>query len=335
MTRRRGSFPRWLLLVAPSLLALAGLGVAGAARAAEPTGEVVAFPSGALTLKGVLYRPPGPGPFPAVLYNHGGSPGLLSNEAFEAIGPRFVERGWVFFAPWRRGQGLSAGAGPFIADVMARATRQRLIAEGLGLAALLGAVICLATAGWKWRRRSSTGVGPWLGGLVGVVVFVVAQAAKGGPGLARVLETDHLQDQLAGLAWLRAAPFVAPGRIAVAGNSLGGIEAVLGVEQVAYCAALDASGGAMSWAQSPDLRQVMARAVRHARAPIFFFQAANDFDLGPTRTLSAAMQDAGRPFEMKIYPPFGASPEQGHSFAYAASAVWFDDAFRFLQQHCR
>src|SRR6185503_16194611 len=41
-------------------------------RAGSPApAETISFPSGALTLRGVLYRPPGPGPFPAVLYNHG------------------------------------------------------------------------------------------------------------------------------------------------------------------------------------------------------------------------------------------------------------------------
>jgi hypothetical protein len=31
-----------------------------------------------------------------------------------------------------------------------------------------------------------------------------------------------------------------------------------------------------------------------------FFQAANDYDLSPSRTLSAAMKDAGKPYENKI-----------------------------------
>src|SRR5215831_17782639 len=42
------------------------------------TGETVTFRSGELTLKGSLYRPQGSGPFPAVLYNHGSAPGMLS-----------------------------------------------------------------------------------------------------------------------------------------------------------------------------------------------------------------------------------------------------------------
>jgi carboxymethylenebutenolidase len=92
--------------------------------------EVVSFSSGALTLHGVVYLPSGPGPFPAVLWNHGSAPGMLSQEAFEALGPMFAAQGWVFFAPWRRGQGLSAAAGPYIGDEIATASKKGGTAAG-------------------------------------------------------------------------------------------------------------------------------------------------------------------------------------------------------------
>jgi hypothetical protein len=85
--------------------------------------EVVSFSGGNFTLHGVAYRPAGPGPFPAVLWNHGSAPGMLSQEAFDVRGPMFARRGWVFFAPWRRGQGLSASAGPYIGDEIAAASK--------------------------------------------------------------------------------------------------------------------------------------------------------------------------------------------------------------------
>jgi len=78
----------------------------------------------------------------------------------------------------------------------------------------------------------------------------------------------------------------------------------------------------------------MTDAVRKARSPILFLQAENDYDLSPTRVLSAAMKNAGKPYEMKIYPAFGKSPEEGHSFAYLGGSVWADDVFRFLGRHC-
>jgi dipeptidyl aminopeptidase/acylaminoacyl peptidase len=81
---------------------------------------------------------------------------------------------------------------------------------------------------------------------------------------------------MAALAWLRTQTYVDPKRIAVAGNSFGGVEVVLGAERADYCAAADSAGGAQGWRQAPELQKVMTRAVRNARAPVFFFQAAND-----------------------------------------------------------
>jgi acetyl esterase/lipase len=79
----------------------------------------------------------------------------------------------------------------------------------------------------------------------------------------------------------------------------------------------------------------MTRAVRQSRSPIFFFQAANDYDLSPSRTLSAAMQAAGKPHEMKIYPAYGAHVQDGHAFGYFGSTIWANDVFAFLDRHCR
>jgi carboxymethylenebutenolidase len=245
----------------------------------------VTFRSGELTLHGELYKPEGAGPFPAVVYNHGSAPGMLSKEAFDALGPVFASRGWVFFGPYRRGQGLSASAGAYIGDEIAAAEKKGGVSAGVAV-------------------------------------------------LVRLLETDHLNDQLAALAWLRGQSFVRPDRVAVAGNSFGGIEAVLGAERARYCAAIDSAGGAQSWAQAPELQTLMTRAVRSSKAPIFFFQAANDYDLTPSKALSAAMKAAGRTNEMKIYPPYGVSVQDGHAFGYFGSSVWADDVFRFLNRHC-
>src|SRR6266478_6338746 len=85
--------------------------------------ETVVFPSGELTLDGELYKPEGTGPFPAVINNHVSAPGMMSKEAFAALGPVFASRGWVFFGPYRRGQGLSASAGPYIGDQIAAAEK--------------------------------------------------------------------------------------------------------------------------------------------------------------------------------------------------------------------
>jgi carboxymethylenebutenolidase len=78
----------------------------------------------------------------------------------------------------------------------------------------------------------------------------------------------------------------------------------------------------------------MISAVQNSRAPIFFQQARNDYDLSPTRVLSEAMRKAGKKFEVKIYPPFGTSVQEGHTFGYFGSSVWSNDVFHFLDEHC-
>jgi dienelactone hydrolase len=210
---------------------------------------------------------------------------MLNGEASRAIGPLFAARGWVFFMPYRRGQGLSANAGRFIGDEIADA-----------------------------KRRGGT--------------------AEAGQTMARLLGSDHLQDQLAALRWLRAQAFVRPGQVAVAGNSFGGVEALLGAASASYCAVVDASGGAESWDASPALQALMKEAARASNAPVFFFQAENDFDLAPSQALLAEMKSVGKQGEVKIYPAFGHTRREGHSFAYRGATTWFPDVFAFLRTHC-
>jgi len=101
---------------------------------------MVEFSSGSLRLHGALWKPAGPGPFPAVLFNHG-SGGATADEtarmpiqeAAARLAPLFTRRGYAFFYPFRRGQGPSADVAPFMQDRLAaeeqahgRAGRQQL-----------------------------------------------------------------------------------------------------------------------------------------------------------------------------------------------------------------
>jgi carboxymethylenebutenolidase len=74
----------------------------------DPHPELVAFPSGALTLHGFLWRPPGAGPFPTIVFNHGSEELPAAKEGQAAF---FVSHGFVLFVPHRRGQGQSRNAG--------------------------------------------------------------------------------------------------------------------------------------------------------------------------------------------------------------------------------
>ena len=46
------------------------------------------------------------------------------------------------------------------------------------------------------------------------------------------------------------------------------------------------------------------------------------------------MNQAGKPFVAKIYPSFGKSRQDGHTFGYFGSAVWEQDVFEFLEHQC-
>jgi carboxymethylenebutenolidase len=86
---------------------------AGDAPTWPPAPTVVTFPSGALSLRGFLYRPAGLGPFPVVVMNHGSE-----RSPSDGLGQAmfYVRHGYVLFVPHRRGQGISADAGPYVMD---------------------------------------------------------------------------------------------------------------------------------------------------------------------------------------------------------------------------
>jgi len=70
---------------------------------------LVSFPSsdGQYQLHGALFAPDGPGPFPTVLWNHGSE--RCPEPYLTGLALTFVRMGYVFFAPFREGQGNSPG----------------------------------------------------------------------------------------------------------------------------------------------------------------------------------------------------------------------------------
>jgi len=101
--------------------------VLAAEQTASLVPDTVVIPSGKLRLKAFLWKPAGPGPFPAVLFCHdsGGADadhtaGLPITEAAEKLAPLFLKHGYAFLHLFRRGQGLSADQGPFMQDILKR-----------------------------------------------------------------------------------------------------------------------------------------------------------------------------------------------------------------------
>ena len=70
----------------------------------------VNFGSGGLVLKGFLFTPPGPAPFPCVINNHGSNlrpnSSMVSKPGLAAL---YLAWGYAFFLPHRRGYGHSPG----------------------------------------------------------------------------------------------------------------------------------------------------------------------------------------------------------------------------------
>ena len=109
------------LFVLPLLLSVAAFG-----QASQPIApQIVEIPSGNLHLKAYWWEPAGPGPFPAVLFNHGSGAADAQHtaaqtmaEAAANVAPVFLKHGYAFLYLCRRGQGLSADQAPFIQDML-------------------------------------------------------------------------------------------------------------------------------------------------------------------------------------------------------------------------
>ncbi len=111
-----------LMLAALVLTSALATGAEGQASG-EPATVVVH--NGTLTLRALLWRPRGHGPFPAVLFNHGSGRSRAELERLgpyerqaDALGPVFARHGYVFLYLFRRGVGLSADQGTNSEELM-------------------------------------------------------------------------------------------------------------------------------------------------------------------------------------------------------------------------
>jgi carboxymethylenebutenolidase len=256
--------------------------------------ETVVVPSGKLRLKAFLWKPAGPGPFPAVLFCHGSggadaghTAGLPITEAGEKLAPLFLKHGYAFMYLFRRGQGLSADQGPFMQNILQHEE----------------------TAKGKEARQH--------------LQFVLAS-------------TDHLDDVMAGLSFLKAAPAIDAKRVAISGHSFGGQLTLLAAERDnTLRAAVAFAAAANSWERSSELRERLLTAVNKATVPIMLIHAANDYSTAPGYALAGELERLCKPHLLKIYPPIGRTSEDGHNFLYLASPRWEHDVFEFLDEHVK
>ena len=273
------------LLGGAAVIAMYGVSVMWAwnqpAAAPRYMRQTVGFKNGSIVLSGALYKPPGSGPFPVLIWNHGSEKAPDAGPQFDTVASIFVPAGYVVFAPVRRGHGRSKGQ--YIADVVQQIRM---------------------TQGFEAANRLTV----------------------------RLLETEQLDDQLAGLSYVKQLAFVSPDRMAVAGCSYGGIETLLGAERnVGYKVAISLSPAALSWDHNILLRKRLMQAVQGIKIPMLLLQPARDASLEPSRVLGAEAIRLGKPFTTKVYPDSGPEDERGHCFGGAKGMhVWADDAKAFL-----
>jgi hypothetical protein len=71
------------------------------------------------------------------------------------------------------------------------------------------------------------------------------------------------------------------------------------------------------------------------RAPFFFIHAANDYSINPGKELDARLDRLGKPHRLKIYPPIGRTPDDGHNFPLSGVGIWEPEVFQFLDEHMK
>jgi len=164
------------------------------------------------------------------------------------------------------------------------------------------------------------------------------KAAKGDEARKRLqfhlLTTDHLDDVMAGLSFLKKLPSIDSNRIVAAGHSFGGQLTLLAAKRDSTIrAAVTFAAGAQSWESSPELRERLLTAAHKTTLPGMLVHAANDYSTVPGKTIAGELARLGKPHVLKIYPPVGRTSDDGHNFVYTAIDVWEDDVFKFLDEH--
>jgi carboxymethylenebutenolidase len=152
-----------------------------------------------------------------------------------------------------------------------------------------------------------------------------------GPQLVAALEAE-CEDVLSALRWLQGRPEVDSTRVSMCGHSYGGVMIMLAAARTAgFRAGVSFAGPSQSWPEVPLLREMLCTAMRSVRVPLFLLQAANDHSLLATYTLAAELFGAGKPHEVRIYPPVGTTALEGHGLFGRAPELWQDDVARFLR----
>jgi dienelactone hydrolase len=174
-------------------------------------------------------------------------------------------------------------------------------------------------------------------GVNSTVLMEEAYKAKGQEGRNKVqlqqLETDQLQDMIAGLQFLRRRKDVDTNLMAIVAHSFGGSLALIVTERDSGLkAAVIFSPAGYSWDRSSQLRNRLIRAVKNINAPVMIIHAQNDYSIHPGYVLDSVRNELSKPHLLKIYPKFGNSPIEAHGLIFLSIKAWETDVFAFLNK---
>lgn len=241
---------------------------------------IATFPGARSPLTGYLFLPPGDGPFPCMLANHGSALEQGSTDRCKpGVAALLMSWGIASFHPHRWGYGDSPGTP------------------------------------WRDEVTGDFGTEPY-----------DRQLAD------RLLR--EADDVVKALDYVRGLQAIAADRVGVWGSSFGGTVSLLAAAKSdRFRCVIDFAGAAMNWERTPVLRRTMTNAARQLTQPILLIQADNDYSTAPTRELAATLDEAGVVYHGRVFPAFGLSPDEGHSFERAGSVIWARDVRRFLERH--
>ena len=152
----------------------------------------------------------------------------------------------------------------------------------------------------------------------------------------QLITGSQLDDALAGLTFLKAAPDVDPKRIAIVGHSFGGMLTLLsGDHDSTIRAEVAFAAGANSWRASQELQDRTLAAVGKTAARVMLVYAANDYDTTPGKDISAELDRLHKSHLLKIYPAIGKTSDDGHSLIYLGISEWEPDVFQFLDDNVK
>jgi carboxymethylenebutenolidase len=150
--------------------------------------------------------------------------------------------------------------------------------------------------------------------------------------LVKLFETEQLDDELAGLNYLKSQAFVDTNRLGLIGCSYGGIMTIMGAERGAgYKVAVALSPAAQSWEHNKPLQDRLIKAVSGINIPVFIIHPAKDASLEPGYALGQEFKRLAKPYGLEIFPPIGSEDQQSHCFGGAKGArIWTPAAIQFL-----